>query len=159
MSQQRYETDRRQKLAHPWLNMHSLRGRRRHHRREGDSGHPALPLDWHQPHLLFITLAILVLCFADAHNTLQLLRKGAVEINHFMNILIREGEGLFMTVKLALTAVCLIILVSYHHITLFNLIRIRHVIYSIFAMYAGLIGYELAIWPGKEIPFILIPMQ
>ena len=151
--------DRRQTQTHPWLNIHCLSGRRRRHRRENDSYNPALALDWHQPHLLYITLATLFLCFADAHNTLQLMLEGALEVNGFMDTLIHKSALLFIGVKLGLTAVCLIILVSYHHFTMLNRIRVRYVIYSIFCMYAVLIGYELAIWPGHGIPFILIPTE
>jgi len=153
----RYNVDRRQTQTHPWLNIHSLRGRRRQHRRESDSYNPALASDWHQPHLLFITLATLLLCFADAHNTLQLLWEGAVEMNGFMDSLISKSAVLFMAVKLSLTAICLIVLVSYHHFTIFNRIRIRHLLYSVFSIYVGLIAYEMAIWPGAGIPLILIP--
>jgi len=154
---QRYNVERRQTQAHPWFNIHCLRGRRRQHRRESDSFNPALILDWHHPHLLFITLATFFLCIADAHNTLQLIMDGAVEVNGFMDMLIRKSATLFIGVKLGLTAVCLIVLVSYHHFTLLNRVRVRHLLYSIFSIYVVLIGYELAIWPGDGIPLILIP--
>lgn len=154
---QRYNVDRRQTQAHPWLNIHSLSGRRRQHRRESDLYNPALTLDWHHPHLLYITLATLFLCFADAHNTLQLLWDGAVEVNGFMDTLIHKSVALFMGIKLGLTAVCLIILVSHHHFTLLNRIRVRYLLYTVFSIYVGLIGYELAIWPGPGVPLILIP--
>jgi hypothetical protein len=153
----RYQLDRRQIQGHPWLNIHSLRGRRRAHRRESDLYNPVLALDWHHSHLLYITLATLFLCFADAHNTLQLLLDGAVEVNGFMNTLIHKSVVLFIWVKLGLTAVCLIILVSYHHFTLLKRIRVRYLLYSVFSLYIGLIGYELAIWPGHGVPLVLIP--
>ena len=159
MSLQREGMDRRQKQTHPWFNIHCLNGRRRRHRRTNDTSNPSLVLDWHQSHLLYITIAILFLCFADAHNTLQLLLDGAIEVNLFMDSLIRKSDILFIAVKLGLTAVCMIILVSYHHFTLLNHIRVRHVIYSIFGMYLGLIGYELAIWPGSGVPLFLIPID
>ena len=154
---QRYNVERRQTQTHPWLNIHCLRGRRRQHRRESDAYNPALNLDWHHPHLLFITLATLFLCFADAHNTLELIWEGAVEVNGFMDILIHKSATMFMWVKLSLTAVCLIILVGYQHFTILNRIRVRYLLYSVFSIYVGLIGYELAIWPGHGIPLILIP--
>jgi small basic protein len=154
---QRYNVERRQTQAHPWFNIHCLRGRRRRHRRESDLYEPALILDWHHPHLLYITLATLFLCFADAHNTLQLLSDGAVEVNGFMYSLIHKSAILFIEVKLGLTAVCLIILVSYNHFTLLKRIRVRYVLYSVFSIYVGVIGYELAIWPGHGVPLILIP--
>jgi len=154
---QRYNVERRQTQAHPWLNIHCLRGRRRQYRRASDSYDPALILDWHHPHLLLVTLATFFLCIADAHNTLQLIMDGAVEVNGFMDMLIQKSAALFIGVKLGLTAVCLIVLVSYHHLTLLNRVRVRHLLYSVFSIYVVLIGYELAIWPGQGIPLILIP--
>jgi hypothetical protein len=82
-----------------------------------------------------------------------------MEVNFLMDTLIQKSATLFMAVKLGMTAVCLVILVSYHHFTLLNRIRVRYLIYSIFGLYVGLIGYELAIWPGAGIPFILIPTE
>lgn len=155
----RMGADRRQKQAHPWLNIHCLSGRRRRHRRDDDSINPDIPLDWHHPHLLYITLAILFLCFADAHNTLQLLWEGAMETNLLMDAIINKSTALFIAVKLGMTAVCLVILVGYHHHTILNRIRVRYCIYMIFAFYMGLIGYELSIWPGEGIPFFLIPIE
>lgn len=154
---QRYNVERRQTQTHPWLNIHCLRGRRRRYRRVSDAHNPALSLDWHPSHLLLITLATLFLSFADAHNTLQLLWDGAVEINGFMDTLIHKSATLFIGVKLGLTAVCLIVLVGYQHFTFLNRIRVRYLLYSVFSIYVGLIGYELAIWPGHGIPLILIP--
>ena len=154
---QRYNVDRRQTQTHPWLNIHSLSGRRRQHRRESDLYNPTLNLDWHHPHLLYITLATLFLCFVDAHNTLQLLMDGAVEVNGLMDMLIKKSAPLFMGVKLGVTAICLIILVSHHHFTLLKRFRVKYMLYSVFSIYIGLIGYELAIWPGNGIPFIFIP--
>src|SRR3569832_1639180 len=70
--------DRRKKQSSPF-SLPGLRGRRRQFRRESDRSNPQLTLDWHGPRLLVLTLAIMVLCLADAHNTLQLMRLGAHE--------------------------------------------------------------------------------
>jgi hypothetical protein len=157
MLQQRRQTERRRALSHPWLSLHSLRGRRRRHRRH-DALNLNLPLDWHQPHLLFITLATLILCLADALNTLQLLLWGAREVNLLMDTLIEKDARLFLMVKLGMTGACLIVLVAYQHFVLFNRLRIRHILYSIFGLYLGLIAYELAIWPGRHLAIFLVPM-
>lgn len=119
---------------------------------------PSLALDWHHPHLLFITLATLFLCFADAHNTLQLLAEGATEVNLFMDSLLHKSISLFMGVKMGMTAACLVLLVSYHQCVLLKRFRVRHMIYSVLGLYVGLIAYQLAIWPGTGIPFILLPI-
>lgn len=158
MHQQYRVADRRRPISHPWLNLHSLRGRRRRHRRGADERDPNLPLDWHQPHLLFVALAILLLCGADAHNTLQLLLWGAREVNVLMDVLIEKDPRLFLMVKLGLTGASLIVLVAYQHFALFSRLRIRHVLYSIFGLYLGLIAYELAIWPGHHLAIFVVPM-
>jgi len=150
--------ERRRRLSHPCFNLHGLRGRRRGHRRLSDRANPDLALDWHPPHLLFIVLAILLLCAADANNTLQLLLWGAREINILMAVLIDAGPRLFLSVKLLMTGVCLVVLVAYERTVLFRRLRIRHVLYSLFGLYVGLIAYELALWPGHRLAIFLVPM-
>jgi hypothetical protein len=159
MSQQRHSQDRRQKQTHPWLNIHGLSGRRRNHRRASDAGNPSFPLDWHDSHLLYITLATLFLCFADAHNTLQLIWDGALETNPLMDAIIHKSVTMFIEVKLGVTAACLLILVSHHRFMALSRIPTRYFIYMAFGFYVGLIGYEIAIWPGPGIPFLLIPVE
>lgn len=148
-------SDRRRPNASPFA---GLRGRRRRHRRLADRSNPHLTLDWHGPGLLGAALGVLVLCLADAHNTLQLMQLGARELNVLMDYLIRQGVAPFVQVKLAVTALGLIVLVAYQHVALTGRFKVRHVLYSLLALYAALIGYELAIWPGPGIPFLFIPV-
>ncbi|HHM06194.1 MAG TPA: hypothetical protein ENJ19_10700 [Gammaproteobacteria bacterium] len=155
--ERRQSIDRRQRQHHPLLCIHALRGRRRHCRRTDDERRHPQALDWYHPKLLAMVLLTLLLCLADAHNTIQLLGDGAQEMNAFMDYLIHRDAGLFILTKLGITAAALIVLVSYHHLVLFNLFKVRHVIYSIFAMYVALVAYELSIWPGEGVPLVLIP--
>src|SRR3569833_2191977 len=99
--------DRRKNQSSPF-SMPGLRGRRRQFRRESDRSNPQLTLDWHGPRLLVLPLAILVLCLADAHNSLLLLRLGAQEANLLMDYLIRRVILSFVHIKLGLTALCLV---------------------------------------------------
>lgn len=147
--------DRRTKQPSPF-HLHALRGRRRHFRRESDRLNPHLSLDWHAPRLLALTIAIMLLCLADAHNTLQLMQHGAQEVNLLMDYLIRRDIDSFVQIKLGLTALGLIVLVAYHNVPLFERFKIRHVLYTIFAFYVALVGYEMLIWPGADIPFIFL---
>lgn len=147
--------DRRTKQATPF-HLHALRGRRRHFRRESDRVNPHLSLDWHAPRLLALTIAIMLLSLADAHNTLQLMRHGAQEVNLLMDYLIRRNIDSFVQVKLGLTALGLIVLVAYHNVALFERFKIRHVLYTIFAFYVALVGYEMLIWPGPNSPLIFL---
>ncbi len=154
--QQQYppRTDRRRPQSHSLLHVHGMRGRRRRYRRRQDQVDTRLSLDWHPPHLLCLTLGIMLLCVADAHNTLQLLQLGAKEMNSLMDYLIRRDIDLFVTVKLGVTAACLVVLVGCQHLSLSKRLKIRHVIYSVFVLYAALISYEVAIWPGQGMAFL-----
>src|SRR3569832_2620237 len=71
--------DRRKNQSSPF-SLPCLRGRRRLFRRESDRSNPQLTLDWHVPRLLVLTLAIMVLCLADAHNLLFLLWFGVLVV-------------------------------------------------------------------------------
>src|SRR3569833_1784019 len=149
--------DRRKKQSSPF-SLPGLRGRRRQFRRESDRSNPQLTLDWHGPRLLVLSLARMVLCLADAHNTLQLLRLGAQEAKLLMDFLIRRDIHSFVQIKLGLTALCLVVLVANQHVSLFVRIKIRHGLYTIFACYVALVGYEILIWPGAGIPLIFLPV-
>ncbi len=149
-------SDRRRRRTSPLFNLHALRGRRRRLRRAADLASPHLALDWHAPQLLALTIGIMLLCLADAHNTLQLIRHGAEEMNIVMDYLIRRSTHWFVQVKLALTALGLVILVAYQHVAVFRNVRVRHLLYSILAFYVALVAYEVAIWPGPTVPLVFI---
>lgn len=162
-SSQRTQADRRQRPAHPFA-LHRLRGRRRQLRRTEDLPR-ALDLDWHQPQLFLATTLLMLLCVADAHNTLQLLSVGASEINPFMDLLIRADTQLFVAGKLGITGVAVVILAACHNYRLGRYLRIRHLIYGFVGMYATLIVYQLNLWPSENIlmfirpdPPILLPL-
>jgi len=102
-----------------------------------------------------VTLAIVVLCLADAHNTLLLLGAGARELNLFMDQLIRQGSERFVALKLAVTALSLLVLVAYHRVALGDRLRVRHALYAVLAGYALLVAYEVFLWPGPVLLFFL----
>lgn len=153
----RTTSDRRTRHIFPLFHFHGLRGRRRSVRRTHEAESHDFHLDWYHPKLMVVMLGVLLLCIADAHNTLQLLANGAKELNIFMDILINKDIGLFFFVKLGITTIGLVLMVIYHNLKLFRLMKIRHILYSVLAMYAFLVGYQLAIWPGAKmpLPFIL----
>src|SRR3569833_2655566 len=75
--QRRVQSADRRRPSSPFSSLHGLRGRRRSFRRDADRVNPRLSLDWHAPQLLVLTIGIMLLCLADAHNTLQLIKAGA----------------------------------------------------------------------------------
>lgn len=120
---------------------HGMRRQRRHRaRREGE---PAV-LDVHPPHYRYWLLGILFLSCLDAVLTLQLLNKGAVEVNPFMALLIGIDLRLFAFTKTVVTGVCagLLVILARHHV-----FRIRGEALLRIALlsYLLLINWELAL--------------
>lgn len=139
---------RRYQLSTFWR---GLIDKRRRKIRRGEDGH-LFHLDWHEPWLLVVTLAILVASVLDALMTLELLRKGAVEVNPFMAVLIERDVGLFVNAKLALTGVGLILLVMHANFRIFRVIRISYILSISLMMYLGLTAYELVLLGYLPIP-------
>jgi hypothetical protein len=117
----------------------SINPRRRDNRR--DDEHEGL-LDWHEPHLMFLAVTILLLSVADAFLTLKLISHGASEANPVMAYLLRETPSLFATVKMALTGAGLVVLVALARTRVFRVIRISIIIHWCMLGYLLLIAYE-----------------
>ena len=116
-----------------------LTPRRRRARRADE--HDML-IDWHEPHLLFLALSILLLSIADAFLTLTLLTHGAEEVNPVLYYVLHEYPAAFALIKLLLTAVGVIVLVAMARATVFRRIRVTSIIHGFLAGYVTLIGYE-----------------
>ncbi len=86
-----------------------IRSRRRHTRR-GDEGEP-LYTDWHHPWLFFLATGTMLLSCKDAVFTLQLLDRGAVEINPIMALVISKSTLTFAATMLLLSGLGFLMLV------------------------------------------------
>lgn len=117
-----------------------LRSRRRAHRRSDE----AVPVfvDWHHPWLFFLATGIMLLSTLDAFFTLQLLDRGAVEINPLMAIAIERGPGAFAGTKMLLTGVGILMLVFLSRSKLFDRLRAGILLTVFFSVYAGLVCYQ-----------------
>jgi hypothetical protein len=113
--------------------------RRRNGRRTGEQH---LPIDWHEPYLLFLSLTILLLSVADAFLTLTLIMAGATEANPFIAFILRDHPELFALVKMALTGAGVLVLVAVARARLFRIMRVGVVLQGIFVAYVALIAYE-----------------
>jgi hypothetical protein len=138
------ELERRQRADRRTLSwrtfvLGSVNPRRRGHRRAGESDSL---VDWHEPHLLFLAVSILLLSVTDAFVTLTLLARGAEEANPVMAFLLDEAPRLFATVKLALTGTGIVVLVALARARVFRVIRISNIIHWCLIVYLGLIAYE-----------------
>jgi hypothetical protein len=130
----------RRRLSGATLIRGMVRGRRRSVRRSSEVSVPYV--DWHSPHLLLISLSILVLSALDAAITLNLLQHGAVEANPFMDWLLQIDIQLFVAIKLALTGIGVVFLVTLADFQLLRLFRMRSVLYCCLLMYVTLMVYE-----------------
>ena len=74
------------------------RGRRGARRRRASSPWIGIP-----PHLLAVAIGISLLSVADAFLTLQLLQRGAAEVNPVMAALVDRSVAAFAALKMALT--------------------------------------------------------
>lgn len=120
-----------------------VRPRRRTVRREVE--HSISLVDWHDAHLLATALGILVLSCADAFLTLNLLMWGAQEANPVMAKLIYLGVTWFTVVKIGLTSVGIVVLVTLSRCKVFGRFKVVTTLYLSFAFYAALVLYELAL--------------
>jgi hypothetical protein len=116
-----------------------LTPRRRGGRRAGDQ---LLPIDWHEPYLLVLSLTILLLSVADAFLTITLIMGGAQEANPFLAFILEDHPKLFAGVKMALTGGGVLVLVAVARARLFRIMRVGFLLQGIFVAYVALIAYE-----------------
>lgn len=117
----------------------ALSPRRRGNRR----GHESQSLvDWHEPHLLILSIAILLLSVTDAFLTLTLMTYGAEEANPMLAYLLREFPRAFAGAKMAMTGVGVVILVALARARVFRVIRVSMIMHWCLLGYLGLIVYE-----------------
>jgi hypothetical protein len=117
----------------------SVTARRRANRRSGDFD---AVIDWHEPHLLFMSIMILLLSVTDAILTLTLISRGAQEANPFLALILDRHPGLFASVKMGLTGMGVIVLVAMARARIFRVLRISTVLHSCVLAYVLLICYE-----------------
>ena len=140
LSEQRAATDRRN-LSWRTVVYGFLLSRRRMHRRVADAD--VVFLDWHHPWLFFLSVGTMMLSVTDAFLTLQLVQRGMVEINPFMQMAMVKGTDVFVGSKLALTAAGIFTLVFLAKFSFLNRFRTGLFLTAFFSGYAMLVCYEL----------------
>lgn len=132
--------DRRDRRSLSWRTVvqGGLTPRRRSNRRGESHG----LLDWHEPHLLFLAIMILLLSVTDALLTLTLIARGAEEANPVMAFLLGQTPRLFAAVKMGLTGAGIVVLVALARARVFRVIRISIIIHWCMLGYVALIAYE-----------------
>lgn len=117
-----------------------VRSRRRGARRvaEGD----AVYTDWHHPWLFFLAVGTMMMSSLDAFMTLELIARGAVEINPVMATLMGHGTATFAAVKMGMTAAGILALVFLARARFMDRFRAGVFLTLVFSMYACLVCYE-----------------
>jgi hypothetical protein len=132
-------TDRRRRLLHA-LFVGGLTPRRRAHRRDLEGPHPVL--DLHEARWLAVAMLIMLLSVGDAILTVRLMELGAVEVNPLMALLLDSGSSGFAYLKVALTALGVVVLTVMARLHAFGRIPVSLVLYLILGLYCCLITYE-----------------
>lgn len=117
-----------------------FRSRRRDGRRTSEM--EPMFVDWHHPWLFFMATGIMFMSGLDAFFTLQLLERGAVEINPVMAMMIGKGTLPFAVSKMLMTGVCVLALVFLARSRFLNRVRTGVILTVFFSFYAALICYE-----------------
>lgn len=139
VQERRLAADRRRRTLFS-LMAGSFHRRRSGPRRVADAGLAAT--DWFAPQWLAAALLILLLCVGDALMTLLLVSHGAHEINPVMDhVLHGDGRG-FATLKFALTAAGVVLLVLAARLKAFGRVPVSMLLYLVLAAYLVLMGYE-----------------
>ena len=136
----RGRADRRRTATSPFSRV-AWRGMRCGARRGQDAVNTHV--DLYEARWFYAAIGVLLLCCTDAMLTLNLLQRGASEINPFMAWLLSINNHLFFFTKLALTATGVVVLVAYKNFRLFKYFKAGHVLYAFLIGYALLIKYEL----------------
>ncbi|MDR4516665.1 MAG: DUF5658 family protein [Nitrosomonas sp.] len=118
-------------------------GRRMNERRRSGARWGAAYVDRYADHLMACVVGILFLSICDALFTLRILAHGGEELNWFMAVLIDDSVEKFITFKMALTSLALIMLIIHHNVRVFYRVRVGHINYAILSGYSVLIAYEL----------------
>ena len=137
-AERRVGSDRRRTTLGSFLKG-GLTPRRRDGRRAGEHH---LPIDWHHPYLLFLSVTILLLSVVDAFLTLTLLTIGATEANPVMAFVLSNHPQMFALTKMAFTSIGVLVLVAVARARLFRFVKVGAVLQGLFVAYVALIAYE-----------------
>ena len=140
LQDRRHPADRRRHSA--WSFMYGgVRPRRRRDRRAGDE-HRSF-LDWHEPGVLYLALAIVLMSCADALFTLNLLAVGGEELNHVMKVLLGQGPHWFLWAKIGMTGLGVVVLVMAARRRVLGRLPVLWLIRFLVLGYVALIVWEL----------------
>jgi Domain of unknown function (DUF5658) len=142
--ERRRRPDRRRRIW--WSILYgSFRPRRRSpSRRTQDAGYHAI--DWHGAHLWAVSIGILTFSVADAFLTMNLLSRGAIEVNPLMAAVIGSNLAVFGALKMAITGIGVALMVFLARYRFMRVVRVEIILYCIFGAYLLLICHEMSMF-------------
>ena len=139
-SDRRGRPDRRQRIWWAFL-YGSVRPRRRQVGRRTDDGR-FQATDWHGAHLWAVSVGILILSVVDAFLTVTLMSGGAIEVNPIMAAVMGHDIGAFAVLKIAMTGVCVMLMVFLARYRFMRVVRVELLLYGVLLTYLFLVGHE-----------------
>lgn len=137
------DRDRRNKPTPPVSLFSINKGNRKTPRRKGDRWQNYF-VDRYSRRIFAAVLLILAMSLVDAIFTLQLLRRGAAEVNPVMAHFLEYGPLEFLVAKYILTCASVLLLLIYKNVYLLNSrIRAKYLFVPITLMFAGVILWEV----------------
>jgi hypothetical protein len=85
----------------------------------------------------------LILSVVDAFLTVTLMSGGAVEVNPIMAAVMGHDIGVFAILKIAMTGVCVMLMVFLARYRFMRLVRVELLLYGVLLTYLLLVGHEL----------------
>jgi hypothetical protein len=140
--ERRRRPDRRRRIWWSLLYGSFRPRRRRPSRRTQDARYQAI--DWHGAHLWATSIGILIFSVADAFLTMNLISKGAIEVNPLMAAVIGRNVTAFAAIKIAITGVSVMLMVFLARYRFMRVVRVEIILYCVFAAYVMLIFHELS---------------
>ena len=140
-SERRGRPDRRQRIWWAFL-YGSVRPRRRYVGRRTDDGR-FQATDWHGAHLWAVSVGILILSVVDAFLTVTLMSGGAIEVNPIMAAVMGHDIGTFAVLKIAMTGVCVMLMVFLARYRFMRVVRVEVLLYGVLLTYLFLVGHEM----------------
>ena len=80
----------------------------------------------------------------DAFLTVTLMSGGAVEVNPIMAALMGHDIGVFATLKIAMTGVCVMLMVFLARYRFMRVVRVELLLYGVLLTYMFLVGHEMS---------------
>jgi hypothetical protein len=149
----RHRVERRQRIW--WSVVYgSFRPRRRRPTRRLDDA-TYHGLDWHGAHLWAVSIGILILSVVDAFLTVNLLSRGAIEVNPFMAVVVGRNVTLFAGLKMAITGLCVTLMVFLARYRFLQVVRVEVILYCVLAAYLALFYHELNMFKQLAGSFVL----